>query len=306
MQPVSPDQIDPELRAALAKVPKVPLQSALFRRLAPLLMKLRKTPPVEGVTISVPGGAPALRLYQPRHRKAEGAILWIHGGGYIIGSASIDDEACGEMCRELGVTIISADYRLAPRHHFPTPLEDCHAVWCWMLSQAESLGIDATRIAICGLSAGGGLAAALVQKICDEPGVNPAAQVLFAPMLDDRTAVRPELDGGAHPMWDNGLNFLGWESYLSVEPGAASLPPYAVPARREDLSGLPPAWIGVGSIELFYDEDVAYAERLAAAGVEAALEIVPGAPHGFEAWGRETAVARAHLAKARAWLQRRI
>lgn len=306
MQPVRPDQIAPELRAPLAKVPSAPLHSPLFRRIAPFLLKLQRSKRVEGVTISVPRNAPALRLYEPEQRKAEGGILWIHGGGYIIGSASMDDEGCSEMCRDLGVPVVSAEYRLAPRHAFPAPLEDCEAVWHWMLAQSARLGVDVTRIAVCGPSAGGGLAAGLVQKICDGPGIHPVAQVLFAPMLDDRTAARFELDAGGHPLWNNSLNRLGWTSYLGMEAGAAVVSDYAAPARREDLSGLPPSWIGVGAIELFHDEDVDYARRLEAAGVETTLEVVPGAPHGFEAWGKDTQITKAHIAKARAWLRPRI
>ncbi|MDE8653644.1 alpha/beta hydrolase [Novosphingobium album (ex Liu et al. 2023)] len=298
--------IDGELRAALGKVPAVPLRSALFRRIAPLLMKLRPVPKVAGVTISTHKGAAALRLYQPRERRSDGALLWIHGGGYIIGTASLDDQFCAELARDLGIVIASAEYRLAPRHPFPAPLDDCHAAWRWLVGQAGALGLDTGRLAIGGLSAGGGLAAALVQKVCDGPGPHPAAQWLFAPMLDDRTALRVELDEVAHPMWDNGLNRFGWSAYLGVAPGAPALPAYASPARREDLAGLPPTWIGVGSIELFHDEDVAYARRLEAAGVAATLAVVAGAPHGFEAWGRDAAITRAHLRQAADWLATRI
>jgi acetyl esterase/lipase len=303
---ITSDDMAPELRDAFAKLPPMRLQSALFRRIIPLLLKLRPTPKVKGVTMTVPRGTPAMRIYEPEQRKAKGAILWIHGGGYIVGNASIDDQFCQEMSLELGVPVVSADYRLAPRHPFPAPLDDCHAVWKWMIAQAGSLGIDPDRIAIWGMSAGGGLAAALVQRICDEAGPKPVAQALFAPMLDDRTAARTELDPGKHLVWSNALNRLGWSSYLGQQPGAARVPAYAVPARREDLSGLPPAWIGVGSIELFHEEDVEYARRLSEAGVETALEIVPGAAHGFEGWGRGTEVADGHIRKVTDWLRSRI
>lgn len=305
-EPITADMIDPELRQAMARMPRLPLRSALFRRLASWLLSLRPKPALPGVTLTVRKDAPRVRSYRPDGVRSEGALLWIHGGGYVIGSAAVDDVLCAQVARELGVLVVSAEYRLAPRHPFPTPLDDCHAVWRWLLEQSEPLRIDASRIAIGGMSAGGGLAAALVQRVCDEGGPAPAAQWLMAPMLDDRTAALHALDAVAHPVWDNGLNRFGWRSYLGVEPGTADLPAYAAPARRVDLAGLPPAWIGVGAIELFHDEDVAYARRLEEAGVPVTLEIVPGAPHGFEAWGRDTPVGRTYIAKAIAWLGDRI
>jgi acetyl esterase/lipase len=122
-------------------------------------------------------------------------------------------------------------------------------------------------------------------------------------MLDDRTAARRELDAVGHLVWNNRLNRLGWRSYLGAEPGAASLPAYAAAARRADLAGLPPAWLGVGDIDLFCDEVRVYAERLRASGVDATLDVVPGAPHGFEIWAPETPLARAHVSRAHDWLR---
>lgn len=304
--PITAEMIAPELREALAKFPKLPMRSAWFRRLLPYLLKLRRTAKLPGVAIEVRKAAPATRIYRPHVVRSKGALLWIHGGGYIIGGAVTDDALCGAIARELGIVVVSAEYRLAPRNPYPAALDDCHVVWSWLSSQADVLGIEPGRVAVGGMSAGGGLAAALVQRIHDEGAVQPVAQMLMAPMLDDRTAAREELDALAHPVWDNGLNRFGWRSYLGVEPGAADLPAYASPGRREDLADLPPAWIGLGSIELFHEEDAAYARRLAAAGVEVAFEVVPGAPHGFEAWGQHTAMSRAHIAKAITWLGERV
>lgn len=297
------EDVDAGLRDALLAMPNIPLRSRLFRAISPLLMKLRRTPPQEGVTMTVPvKGNGGMRLFVPDTRKSDGALLWIHGGGYVIGVAKLDDALCAQVARELGIVVASAEYRLAPRHPFPAPLEDCHAVWRWLQANAGGLGIDPGKVAIGGMSAGGGLAAALVQRVHDEEGPGACAQWLLAPMLDDRTAANRDLDEEGHFIWDNGLNHLGWKSYLGREPGAAELPDYAAPARRNDLSGFPPAWIGVGSIELFHDEDVAYAKRLAEAGCDVALEIVEGAPHGFEAWGAGTPISMSHLAKGRGWL----
>jgi len=152
-----------------------------------------------------------------------------------------------------------------------------------------------------GESAGGGLAASLVQRLHDE-GAHPIGQWLFCPMLDDCTAARRELDAVDHFIWNNTANRFGWASYLGREPGAAEVAEYAVPARRTDLAGLPPAWICVSDIELFHDEDVDYARRLEAAGVPVTLDLVAGAPHGFESWAADTAPARALIGRAQAWL----
>jgi len=296
------EDLAPGLRDTYSALPSLPLHSALFRAIMPWLFGMMRTPRIEGVRIEVPRAAPKLRLFVPEKRKSDGALLWIHGGGYITGTAKTDDRLCGEVCRELGIVVVSAEYRVAPRHPFPAAIDDCHAVWRWLQDNAARLGVDARRVAIGGMSAGGGLAAALVQRVHDSPGPGAVAQWLLAPMLDDRTAARRELDEIRHFVWDNSLNALGWRSYLGQEPGEATVPEYAVPGRREDLSGLPPVWIGTGAIELFHDEDIAYARRLQAAGCDVTLEVVAGAPHGFEMWGAGTEISREHLRKGRAWL----
>jgi acetyl esterase/lipase len=125
-------------------------------------------------------------------------------------------------------------------------------------------------------------------------------------MLDDRTAARRELDAIKHILWSNKSNRVGWSAYLGAEPGAATAPDYAVPSRRADLSGLPPAWIGTGDIELFYDENRAYAAALEAAGVECVLDVIPGAPHGFETVASDTSIARAYLHRSIDWLQKHL
>ncbi len=235
-----------------------------------------------------------LRIYTPERADGSG-LLWIHGGGLVIGSPKMDDRLCGETAQQLGTTIVSVDYRLAPKHPYPAAIDDCHAAWRWLLAHADELGIDSGRVAIGGQSAGGGLAACLVQRLHDE-GAHVAAQWLFCPMLDDRTAADRTHDATEHFVWNNRSNLFGWSSYLGGAPGAASVPPYAAGARRDDLSGLPPTWIYTSDIELFHDEDVAYARRLEAAGVDVTLEVVHAAPHGFEAWATDDA-ARAGAAR---------
>lgn len=202
------------------------------------------------------------------------------------------------------MAVLAVEYRKAPRHPFPAALEDCRSGWAWIQREAVAIGVDPDRVVVGGESAGGGLAAALVQRLHDDGGTLPAGQLLFAPMLDDRTAARRDLDAVRHPVWDNRQNRFGWRSYLGVEPGASTLPAYASAARRDDLSGLPPAWVGVSAGELFHDEAVAYADRLRAAGVAVEVDVVPGGAHGFETWAPDAELTRRHVGHAVTWLRR--
>ncbi|GAB4593763.1 alpha/beta hydrolase [Mycobacterium avium subsp. hominissuis] len=229
--------------------------------------------PVRDVEVITLGSGVGVRLFRPADAaETTPALLWIHGGGYVLGTAQQDDQLCSRFSRRLGITVASVDYRLAPEHRYPVPLEDCYTALTWL---AGLPSVDRYRIAIGGASAGGGLAAALALLARDRAEVSPAFQLLTYPMLDDRssdTAPSPN-----YRLWDNRSNRFGWAAYL----GDAD-PHVAVPARRDDLSGLPPAWIGVGTHDLFHDEDLAYAERLRAAGVPCQVETIPGAFHGFD------------------------
>lgn len=219
------------------------------------------------------------------------ALLWIHGGGYVIGSAAMDDATCARFADRLGLFVVSVDYRLAPEHPFPTPLEDCYAGLRWLATRTS---VDPDRIAVGGMSAGGGLAAALVQMAVDRGDVSPAFQLLVYPMLDDETTRRADPDPDSLRVWSADANRFGWSSYLGDDTGR---PEWAAAARRRDLSGLPPAWIGVGSADLFHDEDLAYARRLEAAGVPCQVDVVDGAYHAFDVIEAKTAVARDFVAR---------
>jgi acetyl esterase/lipase len=210
------------------------------------------------------------------------AILWIHGGGYVLGSAQQDDKLCARFAERLDIVVVSVDYRLAPEHPYPTPLEDCFAAFEFLHRHAGELGIDPTRVVVGGMSAGGGLAAALTLLVHDRKRPAPALQLLVYPMLDDRTVLK-NVDGRFHRMWNQKSNAYGWRSYLGRAPGSPEVTHHAAPARRESFAGLPPAWIGVGTLDLFHDEDLAYAARLREAGVPTSVETVEGAFHGFDA-----------------------
>jgi len=224
-----------------------------------------------------------LRVYQPGTPPVKApALLWMHGGGYVMGMPEQDDIYVLPFVREVGLVVVSVDYRLAPDNPFPVPLEDCYAALQWMTAQAEISSIDPNRIAIGGSSAGAGLAAALAQVAHDRGEINPVLQLLVYPMLDDRTGARKDIEPKAHVVWNNTSNQFGWESYLGQSCGAETAPAGSVPARRDNLAGLPPAWIGVGTNDLFYDEAAAYAQRLSEAGVPCELVPVPGAFHAFD------------------------
>ncbi|MDP1830280.1 MAG: alpha/beta hydrolase [Archangium sp.] len=251
---------------------------------------------VEVVTVPGPPGAPdiTLRLYRPdKLAPASPALLWIHGGGFIIGNPKQDELGSAAFAKDLGIVVAAVQYRLAPQHPFPAPLHDCYAGLEWLHANAATLGIDPDRIAIGGASAGGGLTAGLALLAHDRQRVKPAFQLLIYPMIDDRTVTRTDVDASSVRIWSVGSNRYGWRSYLGQEPGSDGVSHYSAPARREDLSGLPPAWIGVGTLDLFHDEDLAYAKRLGEAKVACELTIIPGAYHGFDAISPKATVSRA-------------
>ncbi len=278
------DQIHPELRQAFRRVPNLPFHNRLFVAVSGVLMKLIPAPPAgPGVAIENRKLKNAgVRIYRPEGVLCGAGLLWMHGGGLVGGYPAVDDFVCAAFARDLGLVIVSVKYRLAPAHRYPAAIDDCFEAWQWLQQSAHDLGIDPTRIAVSGQSAGGGLAACLAQRILDGGGVQPAAQALLCPMLDDRTATRHEFDAIDYPLWTNRSNRAAWTWYLGQPAGQPGVPSYASSARRENLGGLPPAWISVGDIELFYDEDCRYAERLQEAGVPCHLHVSPQAPHGFE------------------------
>ncbi|MBN2098655.1 MAG: alpha/beta hydrolase [Dehalococcoidia bacterium] len=292
-------KIHPELRRAARWAPSITFSSRnlwLVRLLMPL-MPTRRIPEVLVENMHIPGqdGRTRIRLrvYRPKSvAPPTPALVWLHGGGYVMGRPELDEVRCTQYVRELGMTVVSVDYRCAPAYPFPAGLQDSYSALKWVASKYQELGVDAERIAVGGESAGGGLAASLVQLAHDRQEVKPIFQLLVYPMLDDRTALRTDLDDRSNITWNHMSNRFGWESYLGKKCGAGDVPDYAVPARREDLSGLPPAWIGVGTVDLFHDEDMAYAQRLKACGVECEVCAVPGAFHGFDRFAPRAPVVR--------------
>ena len=230
-----------------------------------------------------PGGEVPVRVH--RSVDATGtlpALLWIHGGGMIFGNIDQDDLACDAYAEAVGCVVVNVEYRLAPEHPHPAPVEDCYAALRWMADNAAELGIDPARIAVGGASAGGGLAAGTVLMARDRGGPDVAFQLLVYPMLDDRDATPSAQEFGGALSWGREHNVSGWKAYLGDRIGTDAVDHYAAPARATDLSGLPPALIQVGELETFRDEDIDYAARLLRAGVPTQLHVYPGAFHAWD------------------------
>jgi acetyl esterase/lipase len=288
-----PEPFHPSLRAA-RWIPPLSVSRRTLRMFRASPKQMGSTPEVsiEEVGIRVSSGERRYRVFRPVAAVGStAALFWIHGGGLISGTPQQDDATNERIARELGITVIAASYRLAPEHPAPAALDDLVEGYHAVLERAEEWGVDAARVVVGGASAGGGLAAALCQRLHDEGGPEPIFQLLVYPMLDDRTVLRRDIDLRHVRVWTTGSNRFGWESYLGGAPGRADVPAYAAPARRDDLSGLPPAWIGVGSLDLFHDEDLEYARRLEEAGVPCELFVLPGAFHGFDALLRRSEAA---------------
>ncbi|MDA3041024.1 MAG: alpha/beta hydrolase [Actinomycetota bacterium] len=252
--------------------------------------------------IQGPDGAP-LRLRVHRPVGIDGplpALCWLHGGGYVMGSPEQDDLRFDRWCRRFGLMGVVVDYRLAPEHPYPAPIEDCYGGLKWVKEHGGDLGIDTDRVGIGGPSGGGGLAAALALVVRDRAEFAVDYQVLIYPMIDDtRTTVTA---GWPVPIWNPESNEFGWRSYLGPLFGTDDVPSHAAPARCADVSGLPPTFIMVGSLDGFADEDITYAQRLNQAGVAVELHVYPGAPHGFEGFAPQSAVSRQARRDLNNWL----
>lgn len=250
---------------------------------------------IEDRKVAGPPGAPeiTLRIYRPVAQGTQrGCIYWIHGGGMILGSIAMDDAACSTYADQLNCVVVSVEYRLAPEHPHPAPVEDCYAGLAWTSAHASELGIDPQRIVVGGASAGGGLAAGTVLLARDRGEVAVAYQCLVYPMLDDRNQTPSSKEFVDVATWSRKANLTGWGALLGDAAGTADVSPYAAPARATDLARLPPALIQVGELEVFRDEDVDYATRLMQAGVPVELHVYPGAYHGWDAFAPTAGVSR--------------
>lgn len=287
------DLVAPELRAALNFFPKIDFSAGIEPYRGNMFGAERPPLPPELLAVGyeermIPGhpGDPDVRIliYTPPGSAIglRPAVLEIHGGGFVIGNADMGDAGNRALAMQLGCVVVSVDYRLAPETVWPGALHDCYAALTWLHDNAGALGVDPARIAIAGGSAGGGHAAALAIYARDRGGPPICFQLLDFPMLDDRTCSAAD----PHPYcgdfgWTPEMNRFGWRSLLGTEPGGSDVPEAAAPARTRDLAGLPPAYIMVGALDLFLEEDLEYARRLMRVGVPVELHVIPGAYHGF-------------------------
>ena len=249
-------------------------------------MLAESLPPIGGVsdravTVTAADGTelPAVWCTKDGHSPGSAAV-YLHGGGMVCGSVSTYLPFVRRYVERTGVPMLAVDYRLAPENPHPTPVEDCFAALQWVHTNAGELGVDPARVAVMGDSAGGGLAAG-VALIARDRGAPLAKQILVFPMLDDRTTVPdPELVDFAGWTYEN--NEMGWRALLGDAIGGPDVSPYAAPSRATDLAGVAPAYLDVGELDIFRDEDVEYCRRLGVAGVSVELHVHPGVAHGFD------------------------
>lgn len=292
------NRVLPELRQALEQFPGFQLEENLEASRAML-----RNPPIEkselvnttSRMIQGAAGEMLVKIYEPSQRTGNKlpAMLWIHGGGYVLGHPDMDDALCERFVQAANCVVASVDYRLAPEHPYPAAIEDCYAALLWMTDEAESLGIDLERVAIAGASGGGGLTAALALLVRDKGGPDLIFQMPLYPMLDNRnrTASSQEILAD-NATWNRTNNLTAWSMYLGEDASKNELSPYAVPARAESLAGLPPTYTCIGQLDLFRDETIEYVTRLAEAGVDVEFQLYPGSYHCFEVFVPQAEVSK--------------
>lgn len=292
------NRVLPELRQALEQFPGFQLEENLESSRAML-----RNPPIEkselvdttSRMIQGAAGEMLVKIYEPSQRTGNKlpAMLWIHGGGYVLGHPDMDDALCERFVQAANCVVVSVDYRLAPEHPYPAAIEDCYAALLWMTDEAESLSIDLERVAIAGASGGGGLTAALALLVRDKGGPDLIFQMPLYPMLDNRnlTASSHEILA-ENATWNRSNNLTAWSMYLGEDASKNEQSPYAVPARAESLAGLPPTYTCIGQLDLFRDETIEYVTRLAEAGVDVEFQLYPGSYHCFEVFVPQAEVSK--------------
>ena len=304
-----PQPLDPELAPTIEELPPVQLDEAALPALRDRQRRVAAVPVSDAVvrTDHTVDGDVAVPVRVHRPAGVDGSrpcVVSMHGGGLVVGTHLTDDALFDRWCPALGVVGVSVDYRLAPEHPYPAALDDADAALAWTHANADVLGVDRTCIGVRGLSAGGGIAAALALRARDRGGPAISFQLLDAPMLDDRQ-LTPSSRQDDLAVWTRESNAFGWRSYLGDLYGAESVPHTAAAARATDLSGLPPAFVSVGSVDGFRDEAIDYAVRLNQAGVPCELHVYAGAPHGYHLAGDTQLLRRAREDMA-VWLARTI
>jgi acetyl esterase/lipase len=308
------DRLDPELAAVVTQLPVVDLTDIPAARagLAELYAQIKPAGSNPAVTHSdhtAPGaeGSPDVRARVFRPAGAEQVLpclLWIQGGGYVLTAPDMDDQFCEEIAQRHGCVVVSVDWRRAPEHPFPAALEDCYAALAWTARSAAELRVDPGRIVIGGHSSGGGSAAGLALLARDRHEFPIAHQLLIYPMLDDTNSTPSSFLVTDPEVWNRTSNEIGWRGYLGDTHGTDRVSPYAAPTLMEDLSGLAPATVLTGELDLFVDEDISYAQGLLHAGVPTELHVYPAAHHGFDRMVPTAVVSQRFIADRDAALHR--
>lgn len=308
------ERADPEIVPILDAIPPLDLsgdiptaREAAARARQELIAAAPDVPGVVTRDVMVAGRGPdpdvMVRVYEPESGEHSGAaLLYVHGGGMVLMRVSDTDFHCKSIVDRIGCLVVSVDYRLAPESPYPAAVHDCYAVLGWLHASAAELGVDAGRVAIGGLSAGGGLAAGTALLARDRGELPLCFQWLVYPMIDDRNETPSSHEITEPSVWNRASNLRAWDAYLGGDhaPGGDDVPIYAAPARAtvEQLAGLPPAYVDVGELDLFRDEDLAYAGRLLQAGVTTELHVTPGAFHASEMYN-PTAGSSRRIARQR-------
>ncbi|KRD12189.1 MULTISPECIES: alpha/beta hydrolase [unclassified Streptomyces] len=317
----APPPFDPELAAALELIkdmlqPGLAMEDLEAVRQGPAMAMLSQLDltaggalEVEDRTVRGPEGSPEISLLicrpaAPAPDRPRPVVYHVHGGGMVLGNNRAGVDVALDWARALDLVVVSVEYRLAPEHPHPAPVEDVYAGLLWTAEHAKELGADPDRIVIAGASAGGGLTAALALLLRDRGGPQPIGQLLMCPMLDDRNDTVSSHQMAGLGVWDRTANDTGWTALLGAARGGPDVSPYAAPARAEDLSGLPPAFLDVGSAETFRDEVVDYASRIWQAGGVAELHVWPGGFHGFDGFAPQATLSKSARAAHLDWLRR--
>lgn len=286
------DRIDPELRPALDSFPGFEINRENVLQVREMMDGMRVEPEVEVLSdktsISTPDGNLDIYIFRKNDRPNQPAALWIHGGGYIMGSA--DDVRAKVFAHDCDCTVFSVDYRMAPEHPFPAGPEDCYAALSWLMNNDDDLGIDSSKVVLGGASAGAGMAAGVALMNRDRENFPLTLQLLLYPMIDNLHATGSgEITN--HAVWNLPTSVNAWEMYLDGTPDLDASP-YAAATRARDLSGLPATYICVGTEDLFRDEDIDYARRVSEAGVPCELAVFPGMYHAGESFVPNAAVSQ--------------
>lgn len=293
-------RVNPEFLAGLESFTdfdfKVEHLAAMREGMAQAVLSLTSTETVNIINKTITGiddNEIRVRIYKPAHQDQElPVLLWIHGGGYILGSIEDNDHLCVQVVETANCVVVSVDYRLAPEHPYPAPLEDCYSALAWIADNAAALQIDKNSIGVAGASAGGGLTAGLTLLARDREYPSICFQMPLYPMINDSndTPSANEITKGM--VWNQTTNDFGWKCYLGELHGHDEVPIYAAPARAEDYRNLPYTYTCVGQLDPFRDETITYVSKLAQAGVDVEFHLYPGAYHGFESLNPQSELAR--------------